>query len=62
MKIEENLWIKKIFEKWSGKKTRVLKFIWQLELWKLNLRIRILEIKIWKLFKDGILKNEWMNK
>ena len=39
-----------MFENWSEikiiwKKTRVLKFIWKLEFWKLNLKIRILEIK-----------------
>ena len=38
----------KIFENWSGmkiiwKKTRVLKIIWKLKSWKLNLKIGILK-------------------
>ena len=42
------------FKKLNLKEIEILKFIWQLEFWKLNLRIKILEIKFWKLSKDGI--------
>ena len=51
LKIEENLWIKKIFEKWSGiktiwKKIGVLEFIWKLksrklfETWGLEIKFK----------------------
>ena len=64
--------IKKIFENWSGiktiqKKTKVLKFIWKLESRKLNLRIRILEIKFernWNFenyLKIGVLEIKFKN-
>ena len=59
----------KIFENWSWikiiwKKTRVLKFIWKLKSWKLNLKKKfgILKKNIWKWefwklnLKIGILK------
>ena len=45
------------------KKTRVLKIIWKLEFWKLDLRIGILEIKFekklefWKLFENWSFEN-----
>ena len=53
----------KLFENWSGiktiwKKIRVLKFIWKLKSWKLNLKIgilknylkmKVLKIKSWRI-------------
>ena len=46
-------WVElKLFEK----KTRVLKIIWKLKFWKLNLKIGVLKI-IWKLFENWSFEN-----
>ena len=49
------------------KEIRILKIIWELELWKLNLKIRVLEIKFernWNFenyLRVGTMKIKFMN-
>ena len=66
----ENWNFEELFENWNFEnylKIGILKIIWKLEFWKLNLRIEVLEIKFernWKFenyLRIGVLKIKFKN-